>query len=95
MTKTKPEKDQILEDIDTAIYEVPELPKTEIGGSLLHFLSTGAEGILAADHVNPEKLRDRTIEQIKAEYKIDEIKDAFDKGKIPPLHLTIGCWFKS
>ena len=27
MTKTKPEKDQILEDIDTAIYVVPEPPK--------------------------------------------------------------------
>ena len=30
MTKTKPEKEQILEDIDTAIYEVPEPLKIEI-----------------------------------------------------------------
>ena len=46
MTKTKPEKEQILEDIDTVIYEVPELPEIERGGPLLNSLSTGAEGIL-------------------------------------------------
>ena len=65
MTKAKPEKEQILEDIDTAIYEVPEPPKIEIGGPLLNFLSTDAEGILVDDYVNPEKLQDRTIERIR------------------------------
>ena len=57
----------------------------EIGNPLLNFLSTDAEGILADDYVNLEKLQDRAIEQIKEEYKFDEIKDAFDKRKIPPL----------
>ena len=84
MPKTKPEKEQILEDIDTAIYELPEPPKIEIGNPLLNFLSRDAEGILADDYVNPEELQDRTIEQIKEEYKFDEIKDAFDEGKVPP-----------
>ena len=51
---------------------------------MLNFLSTGAEGILADDYVNPEELQDKTIEQIKEEYKFNEIKDAFDEGKIPP-----------
>ena len=35
MTKTKPEKEQILEDIDTAIYEVPEPLKIEIADTLV------------------------------------------------------------
>ena len=81
ITKTKPDKEQILEDIDITIYEVPEPPKTEIGD---HFLSKDAEGILADDYVKPEELHDRTIEEIKEEYKSDEIKDAFDEKRIPP-----------
>ena len=83
MTKTKPEKKQILEDIDTTIYEAPEPPKIEIGYPLLDFLSTDAKRILADDFVNRGELQDRTMEQIKEEYKFDEIKDAFDEGKIP------------
>ena len=83
MTETKPEKKQILEDIDTPICEVPEPHKIEIQDPLLNFLSTDAEGILADDYVNPEELQDRTIEQTKEEYIFDEIKDAFDEGKIP------------
>ena len=84
ITKTKLEKEQILEDIDTVIYEVPEPPKIEIGDPLMDFPSADAEGILADDYVNPEELQDKTIEQIKEEYKFNEIKDAFDEGKIPP-----------
>ena len=84
MTKVKPEKEQILEDIDTATYEVPVPPKIEIGDPLLNFLSTGPEGNLVDDYVNHEELQDRTIKQIKEEYKFDEMKDAFDEGKIPP-----------
>ena len=81
MTKTKPEKEQILEDIDTAIYEVPVPPKIEIGDPLLSFLSTDAEIILTADYENPEELQDRAIEQIREEYKFDEMKDAFYMGQ--------------
>ena len=84
MTKTKPEKEQILEDIDTGIYEIPEAPKIEIGHSLLNFLSTDAEDILVDDYVNGEELQDRAIEKINEEYKFEEIKDVFDEGKIPP-----------
>ena len=45
MTKTKSKKEQILQSIDTAIYEVSEPPKIDIGDPLLNFLSTDAEGI--------------------------------------------------
>ena len=64
MTKTKSEKEEILEDIDTAIYEVHQPLKIEIGNLLLNFLSTDAEVILADDYVNPKELQDWTIEQI-------------------------------
>ena len=37
MTKTKPKEEQILEDIDVAIYEIPEPPKLQIGDPLLIF----------------------------------------------------------
>ena len=84
MTKTKPEKGQILEDIDTAICEVPEPPKIEIRDPLLNLQPTDAEDALADDYVNSEELQDRSTEQIKEEHKFDKIKDAFDEGKIPP-----------
>ena len=84
MTKTKPEKEQILEDINTAICEVPEPPKIEIGDPLLNLQPTDAEDALADDYVNSEELQDRSTEQIKEEHKFDKIKDAFDEGKIPP-----------
>ena len=63
MTKTKPEKEQILEDIDTAIYEVPESPKIETGDPFLNFLYIETEGILADDYVNPEELQDKTLKK--------------------------------
>ena len=51
---------------------------------MLNFLSTDAEKILTDDYVNGKKLQDKTLGQMKEEYKFDEIKDAFDEGKIPP-----------
>ena len=38
ITETTPEKEKTLEDIDIAMYELPELPKIEIGDPLLNFL---------------------------------------------------------
>ena len=51
-TKAKPEKEQALEDIDTAIYEILKPPKLEIGDSLSNFLSADAEKILTDDYMN-------------------------------------------
>ena len=31
-----------------------------------------------------KNLKDKTLEQIKEEYKFNEIKDGFDEGKISP-----------
>ena len=84
MTKTNPNKEKVLENIDMAIYKIPVQPQLETGDPLLNFLSTDTERILTDDYVSDEKWKDKTLEQIKEEYKFDDIKDAFDEGKIPP-----------
>ena len=91
-TKTKPEKEQVLEDIDTAIYEISELPKLEIVEPLLNFLSADAENILTDDCVNDKELQDKTLEQIKEENKFDEIKNASDKDV--SNSLSVGIFFQ-
>ena len=47
-------------------------------------LTTEAAGILEDDYVNDKVIQEKTIEQIKDEYNFDDIKDAFDEGRIPP-----------
>ena len=89
MTMTKPTKEKIqeekvIDDIDTAIYEIPDPPEIEIGDLILNVLTTEAKVILENDYVNDEVIQEKTFEQIKDEYNFDDIKDAFDEGKIPP-----------
>ena len=48
-TKTKPEKEQVLKDTDTAIYEIPKPPELEIGDPLLISLSTDSEKFFTDD----------------------------------------------
>ena len=78
MTRTKPEPEKVIENINMAIYEIPDPPKIEIRDPLLNILSTDAEDILKNNYVNDKVLEDKTIEQIKAEFNFDDIKDAFD-----------------
>ena len=84
MTRTKPEPEKVIENIDTAIYEIPDPPKIEIGDPLWNVLSKDAEDILKDDYVSDKVLEDKTTEQIKDEYNFDGIKDAFDYGQSPP-----------
>ena len=86
MTKTeaKPKQELVLEDIYSAIYEIPEPPKIEIGDPLLNVLSTDAEKTLEDDYIKDKIVQDKILEQTKEEYNFDEITDAFDDGKIPP-----------
>ena len=88
MTMTRPPKEKMIEqkltdDIDTAIYELPDPPKIEIGDPLLNVLTAEAEGILEDDYVNDKVIQEKTIEQIKDEYNFHDIKDAFDEAKTP------------
>ena len=88
--KTKPEKEEVLEDTDTDIYEISEPPQLEIEAPLLIVLSINAEKFLTDDYVNDKKLQDKILEQRKEEYNFDELKNAFDKQKIPP---QLDCFF--
>ena len=82
--KEKIKEEKVIDDIDMAIYKLPDPPKIEIGDPLLNVLTTEAEGILEDDCVNDKVIQEKTIEQIKDEYKFDDIRDAIDEGKIPP-----------
>ena len=55
MTKTNPNKEKVLENIDMAIYKIPVQPQLETGDPLLNFLSTDTERILTDDYVSDEK----------------------------------------
>ena len=81
-TSTKPEPEKVIENIDTAIYEIPNSTKIEIGNSPLSILWTDAGDVLKDDYVNDEVLDDKTIKQIKDEYSFDDIKDAFEDGQV-------------
>ena len=72
-TRTKPKPEKVIKNIDTAIYEIPDPPKIEIGDPLLNVLSTDTENILKV-------LEDKTIEQMKDEYNFDDTDD----GQVHP-----------
>ena len=46
-------------------------------------LGTEAEDILKEEFVNPKKLKDEALENIKEEYNFNEIKNAFDEASVP------------
>ena len=83
IVETMPPKEKIIDEIDNAIYKMCDPPKIELGYSLLNVLTTKAEDILADNFVNDKATEEKTIEQLKDEYKFDEIKDAFDEGAVP------------
>ena len=80
---TEREEGKIIDKIDTTIYEMPDLPKTELGGSLLNTLGTRAGDILANEFVNNKDIEQKTIEQIKDKYNFDEISNNFDNAAAP------------
>ena len=59
---------------------------------LLPVLSTDAEDFLKDYYVSDNVLEDKTIKQIKDEYKFDDIKDAFDDEQIPPKLEFFSRW---
>ena len=73
----------MLEEIDDKIYEIPDLPKLELGDDLANILGTEAEDILKENFVNSKKLEDEALENIKEEYGFEEIKNAFDEASVP------------
>ena len=85
LTKQKEEetKDIFLEEIDDKIYEIPDLPKLELGDGLANTLGAEADNILKETFVNSKKLEDEVLENIKEEYGFEEIKNAFHEASVP------------
>ena len=82
LRRKKPKSEEVIGNIDTAICEIPDPHKIEIEDPLLNVLPTDTENIVKDDYVNDKVIEDKTIEQIKDEYNIDAIKDAFDDGQV-------------
>ena len=84
MTKERKEetKDNILQEFDDKIYEMPDLPKLEIGDGLLSALGTEAKDILQENFVNSKELEEKTLEDIKEEHGFNKIKNAFDHASV-------------
>ena len=82
MRRKKPKSEEVIGNIGTAICEIPDPHKIEIEDPLLNVLPTNTENIVKDDYVNDKVIEDKTIEQIKDEYNIDAIKDAFDDGQV-------------
>lgn len=93
LIKTNPKPEKVIWNIYKAIYEIPDPPKIEIGDLLLPVLSTDAEDFLKDYYVSDNALEDKTIKQIKDEYKFDYIKDAFDGEQIPPKLEFFSRWW--
>ena len=81
--RKKEEKEKIIDEIDDNIYELPDLPKLELGDGLLNTLGAEAEDILDDQFINSKELEEKTIEQIKEEFNFEKIKDAFDNAAVP------------
>ena len=84
MTKEKKEeeKEKLIDENDENIYELPDLPKLELGDQLLNTLGAEAEDILKDEYVTSKELQDKNLEEIKEEYNFHEIKDAFDHAAV-------------
>ena len=66
------------------IYELPEIPKLELGDRLANVLGTEGEQILDDNFLQAKELEDKNIKKIAEQYEFNKIKDAFDEGTIPP-----------
>ena len=77
----KPEK--VIENINNELSDVPEPPEIELANWIIYILSTKADEILQDGYINDNALNEKKIEEIKNEYNFDQIKDAFDEGKVP------------
>ena len=63
---------------------IPSPPRLGLSGEILNVLKDG-EDVTNNDFVKAEELDDKDIEEIKDEYNFYDIKNEFDKGKIPGI----------
>ena len=55
------EKENILDEIDDKIYELPDLPNLELGDQLLNTLGAEAEPILEDNFVTSKELEEKPL----------------------------------
>ena len=60
-----------------------ENAKLELGDGLIENLGTTAEDLFQVDNITKKEEEDVILEKIKEEYGFDDIKEAFDEGKVP------------
>ena len=65
-----------------ALYELPENPDLELGGGLIENLRITAEDVFQVDSII-KKEEDIIFKKIKEEYGFEDIKEAFDEGRVP------------
>ena len=63
----------VQQELDDAIYELPDPPKLELGNGLLNLLDVEANDILEQKFFNKRKQEDAVLKQIKKDYNFNEI----------------------
>ena len=63
----------VQQELDDAIYELPDPPKLELGNGLLNLLDVEANDILEQKFFNKKKQEHAVLKQIKKDYNFNEI----------------------
>ena len=63
----------VQQELDDAIYKLPDPPKLELGNGLLNLLDVEANDILEQKFFNKRKQEDAVLKQIKKDYNFNEI----------------------
>ena len=63
----------VQQELDDAIYELPDPPKLELGNGLLNLLDVEANDILEQKFFNKKQQEDAVLKQIKKDYNFNEI----------------------
>ena len=73
-------QNSVQEELDDTIYELPDLPKLELGDGLLNTLDVQADDILKQKFVNEKQQEDAVLKQIKEEYTLMKSKTPLMKA---------------
>ena len=68
--------------INDTLYELPEHTALELGDVLIENLGVAAEDLVQIDNVTKEE-EALILEKVKEEYGFDDIKESFNKRKVP------------
>ena len=75
---------EMLGKINELMKSLPFPPRLELSDNILKVLSD-VEDVINDEFVKVEELDDKDMQEIKDEYNFDDIKNEFDKGKVPEI----------